>query len=81
VKISGGKTSSASMGGGVATPALTHALDLFDSGMSATNVAAAALVPRRKRPRRCPPPKAASKCSGAPAVKGISRRVFIFHLS
>jgi ribosomal protein S6E (S10) len=45
VKISGGKTSSTSMGGGVATPSLTHALDLFDSGMSAADVAAAALVP------------------------------------
>jgi hypothetical protein len=68
------------MGGGVATPALTHALDLFDSGMSATNVAAAALVPRRKRPRKCPPPKAASKCSGAPAAKGISTQSFHFSL-
>jgi hypothetical protein len=46
VKISGGGgTSSASTGGGVATPALTRALNLFDSGSSTSDDAAAVLVP------------------------------------
>jgi hypothetical protein len=76
----GGGTSSAFAGGGVATPAPMRALDLFDSGSSASDGAVVALVPRRKCPWKFPLLKAASKPSDAPATKGISTQSFHFSL-
>jgi hypothetical protein len=38
IKITGGKTSSSSTGGSGAAPAPTHALDLFDSGLSSSTM-------------------------------------------
>jgi hypothetical protein len=61
--------------------ALAHALDLLDPASSASNGEAAVLVPRQKHPRKSPPRKAVPKPFDAPAMKGISAQIFIFHLS
>jgi hypothetical protein len=51
VKISRGRASSTSTGGGGLVQAPTHALDLFDLGSSASGDEAAAPMPRQKCPR------------------------------
>jgi hypothetical protein len=80
VKISGGKTSSTSVGGGGSGRASARVLDLFDSGSPTSDGEAAAPVSCRKRPRKSPPLKAVLKPSDAPAVKGTSVWSFTFHL-
>jgi hypothetical protein len=80
VKISGGKTSMTSTGGGGVDRAPTCTLVLFDSGSSASDGEAAAPVPRRKCPWKSPPLKAIPKPSNVPTVKGTSAQSFTFHL-
>jgi hypothetical protein len=65
IKISRKKVSSTSAGGSDAALALAHALDLNDSGSSASDGEAALLAPPRKRPKRSPAPKNAPKSSVA----------------
>jgi hypothetical protein len=81
VKISWGRTSSTSVGGGGVCWAPVQALDLFDLGSSASDGEAATDKPRRKCPRKSLPPKVVPKPSDAPAAKGTSARSFTFHLS
>jgi hypothetical protein len=81
VKISGGKTSLTSTGGGGAGWAPMCALDLFDSDSSTSDGKVVAHVPHRKHPRKSPLPKPIPKPSDAPVAKGTSAQSFTFHLS
>jgi hypothetical protein len=81
LKLAGGKTSSTSAGGGGAGRDLSCALDLFDSGSSASNGEVLTPVPHRKHPQKSPPSKAILKPSNTPTAKGTSVQSFTFHLS
>jgi hypothetical protein len=81
IKITGKKTSSTSVGGSNVTQALARALDLFDSGSSASDDEAAILAPPLKRPRKSTVPKNVPKSSGPSTTKGtfevfLSRHLF-----
>jgi hypothetical protein len=81
VKIHGGKMSSTFAGRSGAAQALTRALDLFDSGSSASDGETVNLVPPRKHPRKSLIPKSAPKPSEAHAVKGTLEQFLALRLS
>jgi hypothetical protein len=80
VKAGRGKISSTSTGFGGADQAL-KALDLFDSGSSASHAEAATPLPCHKHPWKSPPLKGALKTFDAPTGKGMSMLNFVFLLS
>jgi gamma-glutamyltranspeptidase len=58
-----------------------RALDLFESGSSASDGEPANLAPPRKRPRKSPVPKIVPKPSEALATKGTLEQFFFLCLS
>jgi hypothetical protein len=81
VKVIGGKTSSTFTGRSGAARALTHALDLFDSGSSTSDGGATNPTPPWKHPWKSPASKSVLKPSEAPVVKGIFEQFLALHLS
>jgi hypothetical protein len=81
VKILGGKTSSTTAGGSGAAQTPTHALDLFDSGSSASDSKMANPAPPRKRLRKSPVPKSVLKPFEAPTAKGTLEQFLALCLS
>jgi hypothetical protein len=63
-----------------AAQAMTRALDLFDSGLSASDGEAAIPAPPQKRPRKSPVSKCVLRPSEASAVKGTFETISYFGL-
>jgi hypothetical protein len=81
IKILGGRTSSTTAGGSGTAQAPTHALDLFDSGSSASDSKMANPAPPWKRLRKSPVPKSVLKPFEAPAMKGTLEQFLALCLS